>query len=413
MIEFLVVKAFFLLLLAGIMLPSDGNHGIFAPKSLAFLNAAFFFGVYYITRLKLSYPQTWAFTFILATLTFFGMWYMVGIDQNPLIASGQLDQFKVFMTTLFIPFAGFYLMQEKLIRPQKIFEIAIKASFVYCSIKVLLMGLHLFGVISVWSVMHKTGLRFMSMNIIGEVGRIQTSVDIATPYLVFFALQNERLGINISNRFRLLYLMIAAFSTFLSFSRLLIFAYALGVFLHGLTLEVKDQVKLWILTAILIIVAVIMAGPQKVEQVVEKRLFSTDNYQSDATRREQIEAMMGACDESPLLGKGLGGYTQACVRDVTLPHAYEVQWIAFLMQFGVLGLCLILLPIFYIGWKLIELPLTISKLCYFTLYSLWLVSGFTNPFLISLTSGFIYLFFLAAADILNLPVKRLNTQINN
>lgn len=394
----LVTLSFILLMIVGTMLPSDGNHGILAPKSLAFLMSAFFFILYFIARWQIKASQAWFALLVFNALFFFGVWYVVGINQDPQIPSGQFDQFKVFMTTLFVPFAGWYLVKEGLITKEKIIRTLIFSNCIYSLIKVSLMVLHLAGIINVWTVMHQTGLRFMSMNIIGEVGRIQTSVDIITPFLLYFVLQSDQLGLKFSKKFKIFYYIVSAASIFLSFSRLLIFAGLLSVFLNGLTLPMAKQIKLWIAVFILSFLGVIAIGPEKVERVIEKRLFSNDNYQSDATRREQIDAMICAYDERPLFGQGLGGYTRECIRDYGLPHAYEVQWVAFLMQFGAFGLPFILAPLCYIAWKLIQPPLGFSKLGYFMLFSLWIVSGFTNPFMISLTSGIVYMLFLFAGE---------------
>lgn len=398
MIQYLVSYSFLFLLIAGLFLPSDGNHGLFAPKSLAFLSSGFFFTLYFIIQNKIRSSLAWGTLLIWCSLFFFSVWYVVGIDQNPQIKSGQFDQFKVFMTTLFTPFAAYYLLKEKLLSFEKIFRTIIYTNCVYNILKTSLMVLHVIGVINVWTVMHKTGFRFMSMHIIGDIGRIQTSVDIVTPFLTFFVLQSDALGIPLSRRFKWVYLSFATISVFLSFSRFLLFAYFFSIFLHCCTLCFFKQLRLWMAALFLCTAAFIAIGPEKVVQVIEKRFFSSDNAASDNTRGEQIDAMMRSCDESPFFGKGLGGYTLECIRDYELPHAYEVQWIAFLMQFGIIGILLLLFPLSLIIGNFVSFPWTRAKAGYLLLFGLWLFSGFTNPFMISLTSGIIYMIFLLAGD---------------
>lgn len=398
MIQAIVIYSFLALLVVGLSLPSDGNHGMFAPKSLAFLISAFFFLVYFLTRMQLKASQAWSFLIVFSSLVFFGIWYIVGIDQDPQIKSGQFDQFKVFMTTLFPIFAGWYLISDKLISYSKILRTIIFTNLIYNVAKTSLMVMHVLGLINVWTFMHKTGLRFMSMHIIGDIGRIQTSVDIVTPFLMYFVLQSETLGLKLSNRFKWIYAISAGASVFLSFSRFLIFAFFLSIVFHICTLPYFKQLKLWIIAALLCTAGTIAIGPDKVMQVVEKRFFSTDNTASDTTRTDQINAMMRACDEGPFFGKGLGGYTTECIRDHELPHAYEVQWVAFLMQFGLLGLPFLLMPLCLIAWNFITTPITRAKIGYLFLFGLWLFSGFTNPFLISLTSGIIYMIFLITGE---------------
>lgn len=396
MIKTLTLFSFLLMLIVGLVLPSDGNHGILAPKSLAFLNAALFFTIYTLSRFKCSSSQAYSILAILFACFFFGIWYLVGIGQDPLVPSGQFDQFKVFMTTLFVPFAAFYLLEDGLLTPQTILRTAIYSQAVYCTVKVFLMVLHLLKVINVWTFMHYTGLRFMSMAIVGDVGRIQTSVDILTPFLVYFVLMSDKMQLGLSPWVRRYFLFISLGSTFLSFSRYLMAVYAASVFLYGLTLPLLKQTKFWIATAIVLTAMVFAAGPEKVWKAVEMRLFSDNNYQSDAERRVQINALMDQCDRYPFLGTGLGGYTKECIRDHALPHAYEVQWVAFLMQFGLIGILVLLAPLSYIGFKILYPSFNRFSLALFALYLLWLLSGFTNPFLISLTSGIAYTLFLIA-----------------
>lgn len=401
MLKPIAYYTFFLLLVIGLVMPSDAQHGVLAPKSLCFLFAGTAFLFYAFSRLTLRSSQASAIIAILFSLFFLGVWAVVGIGQDPLIPSGQFDQFKVFLTTLFVPFAAWYYMKDGLIQPQQIFRCAIFAQASYCTVKVALMLLHILKVINLFPLLMKTGFRFMSMNIVGDLSRIQTSVDIVTPFLVFFVLQSVNLGLNLSKRFKYYFLVISFASTLLSFSRYLIAIYVVSVFLHGITLSLNKQVKYWAICLLAMIGSVIAAGPERVGKAIEMRLFSSNNYYSDLDRRIQVDALVEQCDIHPLLGSGLGGYTKECIRDRELPHAYEVQWVAFLMQFGLLGITLLLIPLAYIGARFLLPPFTRDKFGYFSLFLLWLLSGFTNPFLISLTSGIVYTFFLIAPNAVN------------
>lgn len=394
MIRTLTLYSFILMLTAGLVLPSDGNHGLFSPKTLSFLSGVFFFSIYALSRFKATAAQWKGVLVVFAAIFFFGIWYVVGINQDPLIPSGQFDQFKVFMTTLFVPFSTWYLVQDGLLTPRLFFRTTVFAQAAYCTLKVTLMILHVLKIINIWAILPATGFRFMSMAIVGDLGRVQTSVDILTPFLVFFVLQSENLNLGIGRRFKVFFLLISFASTLLSFSRYLIFIYCLSVFLHGLTLNLTRQVKYWGACLLVLIMGVIAAGPERVFEAIEMRFFSQNNYQSDADRRIQVDALMDQCERYPFFGNGLGGYTKECIRDIDLPHAYEVQWVAFLMQFGLIGILIILLPLIWIGSRLIMPPLTRAKIGAICLYSLWLLSGFTNPFLISLTSGIAYTLFL-------------------
>lgn len=397
----ILLFTYLLMLCTGLVLPSDGNHGFFAPKSLTFFAAAFSFLFYLIGHRSYDRSQLKATSLILFAISFLLFWYVVGIEQDPLRPSGQLDQFKVFLITLFVPFISYYIVKQKLITPQRIIRVVVYANFAYCATKILLMFLHVIGFINIWVVMQKTGLRYMSMEIFGSVGRIQTSVDIVTPFIVYFVLQSEKLGLALSGRFKWMYFGISLLSNFLSFSRFLLFVYLISVFFYWMTIKLSHMIKIAIAAFAAMIVGIIIITPEKAMSVVEKRLFSKDNYYSDLTRHDQINALMEGCSQDPFFGKGLGGYNPECIRDHLLPHAYEVQWVAFLMQFGIIGILLLLVPIGIISFRLVEPPVSMTKITFFLLFGLWLLSGFTNPFLISLTSGIVYALFILAAECLN------------
>lgn len=398
MIRFLTASSFLALLACGIIIPSDSNHGFLAPKSLTFLSSIFFFALYFMYSRRIKKSQGIPLIFFLISLTFLGIWYLVGIDQSPLLTSAQFDQFKVFLPTLFVPIAGVCLVKEGVVSPSKIFKTIIYSNFAYSLAKISLMALHVLGAIHLWSFMQSTGLRFMSMPIAGEIGRIQTSVDIATPFLVYFALQAP-----FSNRFKWFYSITCALSVLLSFSRFLMFAFAFSILLHTFTLRWKSQIKIGSGIFLFCLAMILIAGPSRVSEGIRQRFFSQETFISDRTRQVQIDALMDACEDVPFFGKGLGGYTSECIRDYNLPHAYEVQWAAFLLQFGLIGLIFLLMPVVYIAFRFLSLG---QGGC-FLLFGLWLLSGFTNPFLISLTSGVIYLvFFLNVKQLDSAPFKQ-------
>jgi hypothetical protein len=109
---------------------------------------------------------------------------------------------------------------------------------------------------------------------------------------------------------------------------------------------------------------------------------------------QQIQALYREFDQAPLLGKGLGAYAVDNIRDFQLKHYYEVQWMAFLMQFGLLGVLLLMIPLGMVSYRYCLAPFSMQKLSFLLMFFLWIFSGFTNPFLLSLTSGIVYTLFL-------------------
>jgi len=130
-------------------------------------------------------------------------------------------------------------------------------------------------------------------------------------------------------------------------------------------------------------------------------------------RHQQVAFLMQEHEQYPWFGKGMGGYVEGFVRDHQLPYSYEVQWAAFLMQFGYIGLFFLLVPLGIIYWNLLAAEFDCVRLGFALLFSLWIVSGFTNPFLISLTSGVVYtLFYLVRESYDRRRVLNLNHDLN-
>lgn len=392
------------MLVIGMMLPSDGSHGLLAPKSLAFIGSTFFMGIYFLTSQRMNQRQVMLVCFLLCALSTLLVWFSIGVDQSDLGMSSAIDQLKLFILTISTVILTLYIVSEKLATPQKIMRILIYSNFCYSTAKVGVVALHLLGVINIFALLEKLGIRFMTMGIVGSISRLQTSVDIITPFLIIFVLQSEKLHLNFSRKFRIAFCFISTISIFLSFSRFLMFVGFVGALGYWLSLSIPRLIKVVLIGTTCLAAAVAVIGVGTVVQVVEQRFFSDANYHSDLTRQEQIDALMTEYDGYPLMGKGIGGYVASFIRDGTIMHSYEVQWVAFLMQFGIVGILFLLVPFGIISYRLVFPYISRTRLGFLAVFGLWMFSGFTNPFMISLTSGIVYAMFLLAADVLDREV---------
>lgn len=396
----LLIIPYFFLLIVGLVLPSDGNHGITSPKGLAFLSSLGSLAFLFCIKPSKSWDQLKLLGFVLVATSFFFIWLFLGTLINTVPVDSAMDQFKIFLTTLAVVVMTLFLMKERFVLPQTILKFMIYANFSFSLAKVMLVVLHLLGVINLFGVLEKVGLRFMSMAIIGNIGRLQTSVDIVTPFLLFFVLQSEKLQLGFSKKFKIVYQVISLLSIFLSFSRFLLGVAFVSYILYWLTLKPSKVIKGIVLAAVLCFALVLFIGIDNTASIIERRFFSKDNYYSDLARTEQIEALMQQHEEYPYFGMGLGGFTPHLLRDGLLTHSYEVQWVAFFMQFGLFGIAGLLVPVGMIGKEFILTHFSRFKWACFGLFGVWLLSGFTNPYLISLTSGIMYAVFLITIEIL-------------
>lgn len=390
-------------------MPSDGSHGLLAPKSLAFIGATGFMGIYFLTSQKLNKRQLMLVCFLLCALSTLLVWFSIGVDQSELGMSTSTDQLKLFILTIATVILSLYAVSEKLATPQKIIRLVIFSNFCYSTLKITLFGLHLLGVINVFGLLEKLGIRFMTMGIVGSISRLQTSVDIITPFLLIFVLQSQALGLGLSKKFRIAFCLVSILAIFLSFSRFLMFVGFVGCAAYWLSLSIPRLIKVVLVGTAFVAFAVAAIGVGTVFKVIEQRFFSNANYHSDLTREEQINALMQEYDQYPLLGKGVGGYVPSLIRDGTILHSYEVQWVAFLMQFGTIGILFLLVPFGIIAYRLVFPNISRIRLGFLAVFGLWMFSGFTNPFMISLTSGIVYTIFLLAADILDQSSRQKGT----
>ncbi len=394
---------YYALIIVGLMMPSDGSHGLKNPKSLTFLLTAAFVWSYFLIKHKMSLRQFKLICFMACALSFLLLWFFIGKIGDLDSISSPFDQMKLFIITLCFTVMTIYFVDEGLITSQKVIKTAIWANLAYSSFKITLVLLHLFGVLNMWKIIEGLGIRFMSMSMVGAISRLQTSVDIVTPFLIYFVLQSDRLKLGFKTSFKIFYLLISIASILLSFSRYLLGVAFVVFFLYWMTLNLPKMFK-GVLLFILALTAIVFAiGGHRVSEMIERRIYSHDNYMSDYIRKIQTEAMMSEFDLNPFLGNGLGGYAKEVIRDNGLPYNYEVQWVSFLMQFGLIGFLLLLIPLGILSSRFIMTSFSRTKWGFFGVFLLWLLSGFTNPFLISFASGVMYSLFFLAAEILNTP----------
>ncbi len=389
----LLCLPFLILLMVGTMLPSDGQHGLLSIKSLAFIASVLSTLLYITIKQSLTWTQLKLAVFLLCSLCWL-VFTSVYSHFSGTEASSIIDQFKIFLITLAVAGMTVFFVEEKLLSFPTLLKAVVYFNFAYSLFKTVLAVLLVLGLVDIFQFISWTGTRVMTYGLYGNLTRLQTSVDIITPFLLLFVLQSERIGVHLNRSFKVCYLFVSTAAILLSFSRFLIFIGFLSCILYWMTLSLPKILKRMGIVFALLLIGVGLVGGDIVVQLIEKRLYSKDNNLSDQTRVEQIEALMEDFSERPLLGKGTGGYSEKVVRDQELRHSYEVQWVAFLMQFGIIGMLFLLTPLGVIYRKLLKGPFSRTNVAFALLFTCWLLSGFTNPFLISLASGIIYALFL-------------------
>jgi hypothetical protein len=392
---------YFAMIIVGLMMPSDGNHGIMTPKSLSFLGSLTFFLLYILTKQHLSLYQLKMLGSATLYLSFLLVWLFFGLTLDVMNQTAPFDQFKIFIITISFVVMTLFAIDEGLVRPETLIKTMILTNFGYSVLKLTLILLHILNFINMFALMESLDMRFMSMEMTTGISRFQTSVDIVTPFFLLFVLQSDKLNLKFKPWFKYTYCLVSLISILFSFSRFLMGVACLSAILYWLTLSRKNVARGLTVCFILGLAFVAFIGVDVFIAIIERRFFSNDNYYSDLTRTQQIEALMGQFFKAPFFGTGLGGFVKDFIRDGGIVYSYEVQWVAFLMQFGLFGIILLLIPVGFICSRFLLNPFSSVNLSFLGLFLVWLLSGFTNPFLISLASGIVYAIFLLAATILN------------
>lgn len=395
----IVLFFFYALLVIGLVLPSTGSHGVLHPKTFGFLFLLSSLPFYFLLKGNLlwSQLQTVLLSLCFLLFLFFSVTLRLGLDSDHLVYA--LDQCKLFIITFGVVVSAFLLYQEKTVRFSTFLQTLVYANCFYSLGKLVLTALFLLKMITMKQFIDMTGIRVMEMKMFGDLSRFQTSLDIITPFLLFFLLERKLYQTWFPKGFVPFYLCISFFSCVLSFSRVFLFFFFLAILFHLAASSLDRFLRGLLLLSLLLVGMGVYLGQEKVEQMVYTRLFSKENNLSDEIRREQQEALLDEFTEHTFVGKGMGSFAKEVQRDDKLPYSYEVQWLSFLLQFGTLGLVFFVFLLFLLVYPLFFLPLHAHQVALLTFFSGFVFSGFTNPFVISLTSGIIYaLFGLGSRD---------------
>jgi hypothetical protein len=399
------------MLIIGMIYPSTGEHGLLNPKALSLAVALIATGVHCFTQRTLKQAQLWTVSLILFLFTLLVWSGFIFVHQHPLLDLGStLDQFKIFAITICSTGMLIYWYLSGHLPYDTLIKTLLYSNLAYNLIKCTAIGGLMLGVIDIQAIIH-SGFSTMITGMGTGLSRIQLSTDIPTPYLLYFALMAPSLNINLPSRLRVLYLITAIAGIFFSYSRYLWAVAAMVFVLYLLTSpSLVTFAKRFIIPLTLSVATMITLGPQNALLILDSRFFSSETVQSDQIRRIQVQALTEALEDMPFLGGGLGSYAKNSIRDTQQPHSYEVQWVALLMQMGVFGWLVLFALCALIAQTYLTASLDRITLSFFCLYVMWLLGGFTNPFLLSLNSGIFYgLFYVTGIHLRHIrePSQRL------
>ena len=127
-------------------------------------------------------------------------------------------------------------------------------------------------------------------------------------------------------------------------------------------------------------------------QMIEFRFFSSFAIESDDVRQIQMIELINGVKESPVFGHGFGSYISDYTRSGSMPFSYEIEYLSFCYQMGILGF------VVFVGGVLL---IYIRKIVKYARKNTWIIKVFTliglgwfvirpafNPAFLGLQNGF-------------------------
>lgn len=198
---------------------------------------------------------------------------------------------------------------------------------------------------------------------------------------------------------RILTVLSLVFFSIIVYSRIIFLQLALTLFIALVVRKInfKDiteykKIMKSIIAIFMIISLLIVIFPKETSNIYESlmyRIFSQETIESDSIRDVQSEILFDNISNNPIIGKGLGYYDPGFIRSDSAKYSYELEYLSFLMQFGILGFILIILMLIYSFYLMIDFKIAninFRYLLYFN-FLFWMIKPIFNPNFLSSNSG--------------------------
>lgn len=199
--------------------------------------------------------------------------------------------------------------------------------------------------------------------------------------------------------FRVLTSLSLIFFAIIVYSRIIFLQLAITLFIALIVRKInfKDMAELKnivksIIAICMVISLLIVIFPKETSNIYESlvyRIFSQETVQSDKIRDIQADTLFENISKNPIIGNGLGYYDPEFIRSDIAKYSYELEYLSFLMQFGILGFILIILMLIYSFYLMIDFKITNIKFRYLLYFNFlfWMIKPIFNPNFLSSNSG--------------------------
>ena len=383
--------AFHTLLFVLVFLPSGTLVG-FHVKAFAFVIFAAAFLVYIIgDRSSLSIRHILFAVLVITFLLFLTFISLVRGNADTVDIFGELGDIA---TTIVVSALGLLLVRNRVIKAESIIMTVVYAM---CGLSLMKfgfaaalysLGLQGFDVMDAVFGQAAATIDLVPLYLDLLLPRIMFPAYILLPLAMFAVLAPSISGMRPGKMVKGVLVVMLLLSAILAYSR---YNWMLCVVALIVAAIIENVRKSSIIVA-LVVLASLFSFNEVLMAVAQARFASNSSTVSDEIRSEQFKQLAAAFEDHPLLGIGLGGHVQI-IRSFTRTYSYELQWVALLMQVGIVGMAGILLLIFAAandlfaarhrgrGWLLL-------------LFLLYLGAAFTNPNLTTSYAGGAFLLFM-------------------
>lgn len=221
-----------------------------------------------------------------------------------------------------------------------------------------------------------------------EMTRIMTPSDAYSFVALGFLVADKK----VSRIIRLITIILLVYFSIIVYSRIIFLQLALTLLFAFIDKKnIAKMLKIVFFTLLLVASCTFLfqETATNIYDSVVFRLFSQETITSDEIRDMQQEVLLSNANDKPVLGKGLGFYDNQLIRSSTAKYSYELEYMAFLMQFGIIGFSLIILLLIFSFYKTIKFNIEndiIKNLLYFN-FVFWAIKPFFNPNFLSSNSA--------------------------
>ncbi len=367
-------------------------------KLILFSITTFSMIVYLVIRNELCVSRQ--LIVFLCTLIPLLSWFLLGVS-NGFEATGLKILVSFISFFLIVVITIVYIYNFSSIGSLRFVEKALYISvFFFVFFKLILEMLFLAGIISYYDCVHllkeilNGSTMTLQMDIAGfRVSRFSTPNDTIPLVLLSYDMVKKDRTLIV----RFIQFILFGLYSFIVFSRIIFVQFVLVYFICGLLVKENSRRKVtaWVFAFLALTLAILFYssndpnGNGYLMSLLVTRFSGKQVSYSDSIRALQARFLWKGIKDNFLFGQGLGAYSKEYVRSSISPASYELEYLSFLFQFGIIGFSLIIVPILYSSFKETVGNTTDRSMRLLVLFNflIWAGKPLFNPQFLSSSSG--------------------------